>query len=130
VFTVTLPAKMARFLARPWAEQREVYRGWWAYAKKEARHYWVRPGPARPGGRAAAPRSGGLTPAARRRAAGHQAAGRGHQDRVAPDLQGAQRRHALAVRAPRPAPAQRRGSAAGAPAEAARARGAGASASS
>jgi len=47
VFTVTLPAKMARFLARPWAEQREVYRGWWAYAKKEARHYWVRPGPAR-----------------------------------------------------------------------------------
>ena len=37
-----LPARVVRFLARPWAEQKEVYRGWWAYAKKEARHYWVR----------------------------------------------------------------------------------------
>ena len=38
-----LPARVVRFLARPWAEQKDVYRGWWAYAKKEARHYWVRP---------------------------------------------------------------------------------------
>ncbi|KAK9846594.1 hypothetical protein WJX81_007347 [Elliptochloris bilobata] len=41
VFSVTLPGRMARFLSRPWAEQKEVYRGWWATAKKEARHYWL-----------------------------------------------------------------------------------------
>ena len=42
VFTVTLPGKMVKFFSRPWAEQLEVYRGWWVVAKKEARHYWVR----------------------------------------------------------------------------------------
>ena len=41
-FTVSIPGKFAGVLKMSSAERGEMYRGWWATAKKEAYHYWVR----------------------------------------------------------------------------------------
>lgn len=38
---ISIPGRMARFLALSSAERGKVYKGWWAYVKKEAYHYWV-----------------------------------------------------------------------------------------
>ncbi len=40
-FILSVPGRLRGFLALDKAERREVYVGWWAAAKKEARHYWV-----------------------------------------------------------------------------------------
>ena len=40
-FTLSVPGRLARFVALSKEERRAVYRGWWQTTKKEAHHYWV-----------------------------------------------------------------------------------------
>ena len=40
-FTLSVPGRLARFMALSKEERRAVYRGWWQTTKKEAHHYWV-----------------------------------------------------------------------------------------
>jgi hypothetical protein len=42
-FTLSIPGRLARFASLSREERRAVYHGWWLAAKKEAKHYWVRP---------------------------------------------------------------------------------------
>lgn len=41
VFVLSVPGRVRGFIALSSEERRKVYAGWWAAAKKEARHYWV-----------------------------------------------------------------------------------------
>ncbi len=41
-FVVSVPGRLGRFAALPRAERKEIYAGWWAVVKREAKHYWVR----------------------------------------------------------------------------------------
>lgn len=42
-FTLSIPGRLARFMALSKQERRAVYWGWWQTTKKEAHHYWVLP---------------------------------------------------------------------------------------
>lgn len=41
MFVLSVPSRVRGFIALSGEERGKVYAGWWAVAKKEARHYWV-----------------------------------------------------------------------------------------
>ncbi len=47
-FLLSVPGRLARFIALSRQERRAIYWGWWQTTKKEAYHYWVRASPALP----------------------------------------------------------------------------------
>ena len=41
-FVLSIPGAVMHHIALPWADKKEVYKGWWQVIKHEAKHYWVR----------------------------------------------------------------------------------------
>lgn len=42
-FVLSIPGAIMHHIALPWAEKKEVYKGWWLATKREVKHYWVSP---------------------------------------------------------------------------------------
>ena len=40
-FVLSIPGAITHHIALPWAEKKEVYKGWWLATKREVKHYWV-----------------------------------------------------------------------------------------